>query len=260
VSDSTRLVLHCGAREITRQELEAIAPPPPTRSWVPIGHSAVLDMVAGAMRERGYEIVRTRIGVARNNHRLFATLDTTAQLNGGTVKLAVAVVNSTDKSLPMKFIAGLRVFCCDNLALRSDLMEPVRRKHSKFGLDRFREALQLAVGGLDQFRAVERQRVARFQSTPVTDVEAESVLLRCFDRGVISYRLLPRAIAEWRKPSFPAFEPRTLWSLENALTATLGPAQRSNPQRFVALSLSLQALLTEVSGFKANGNGNDSAA
>ncbi len=254
MSESAKLLLHCGARTVTRSELDAIKPPAPTSSWVPVAHSTVLDMVSAAMRDRGFEIVNTRIGVARDDQRLFCVLDTSAQLNCGSVRMAIAVVNSTDMSLSMKFIAGTRVAACDNLALRSDLMEPVRRKHTRWGLERFREALQTAVGGLDQFQAVERRRIAQFQATPVSEVLAESVLLRCFDRRVISARLLPQAIAAWRKP-LPDFEPRTLWSLENALTSALGPAQRSNPQRFVALSLSLQSLLAEVAGFPADGVG-----
>jgi hypothetical protein len=170
---------------------DAIKAPEPTRTWVPVAHSKVLDMVSEAMRDRGFEIVKTRIGIARDNHRLFATIETATQLNCGSVTMAVAVVNSTDKSLPMKFVAGTRTFCCDKLALNSDLMSPVRRKHSRFGLDRFREALQTAVGGLEQFQAVERARIARFQQTQVTDVHADSPLLRCFERGVLSARLLP---------------------------------------------------------------------
>jgi hypothetical protein len=211
-----------------------------------VAHSTVLDMVSEAMRDRGFEIAKTRIGVARDNNRLFATLDTASQLNSGSVTMAVAVVNSTDKSLPMKFIAGNRTFCCDNLALRSDLMEPVRKKHTRFGLDRFRGALQAAVGGLDQFQAVERRRISRFQETELTDERAESLLLRCFERGVVSHRLLPKAIQEWGEPSYADFRPRTLWSLENALTTTLGPTQR-----FVALSLSLQRLLSEAAPLDA---------
>ena len=82
----------------------------------------------------------------------------------------------------------------------------------------------------------------------ITDVTAESVLLRAFDQGILSHRLLPTAIAEWRTPSFDDFLPRTLWSLENALTTTLGKVRTTNPMRYCALSLSLQSLLADVAG------------
>ena len=42
--------------------------------------------------------------------------------------------------------------------------------------------------------------------------------------------------------------PRTLWSLENAFTTTLGKVRTTNPMRYCALSLSLQSLLAGVAG------------
>src|SRR5947208_3454770 len=93
-------------------------------------------------------------------------------------------------------------FCCDNLSLRSDLMAPVRRKHSRFGLERFTEALSLAVTGLDNFKKAESERIKRFQNIEVSDVERDAILLRSYERGIVSHRLLPLVIAEARQPSF----------------------------------------------------------
>ena len=252
MSTST-LVLHCGAREVTRDQLDAISAntPPATRTFVPVSHSVALDTVVRTMADSGFAARSIKIGVARGDHRLFATVDTVCRLGGDEVTLAVAVVNSTDKSLPMKMIAGSRIFCCDNLSLRSDMMAPIRKKHTRFGLDRFRESVGLAVRQLDTFQEAETRRIKRFKEAEVTDVTAESVLLRAFDRGILSHRLLPTAISEWREPSYEDFLPRTLWSLENALTTTLGPVRASNPTRFCALSLSLQSLLASVAGLDA---------
>lgn len=244
---SSTLITH-GARTVTREVLDKVEPPSATETWKPIKHAVVLDTVGQTMHRAGFHIRDVKICLARGNHRLFATIDTATNLNSGSVTLAIGVVNSTDRSLPMKFIAGTRVLVCSNLALRSDLMAPVRRKHSKHGLERFTEALSRAVASLDHFKTVEAARIKRFHEADITDVEAESVLLRCFDQGILSPRLLPHAIKEWREPTFEEFQPRTLWSLENALTTTLAPVQRSNPQRFCALSLSLQGLLSQVAG------------
>ena len=249
MSTST-LVLHCGARNVTRDQLDAISEktPPATASWVPIPHSTVIDTVTKTMTESGFVPRSLEIGVSRGDHRLFATIDTVSRLGGDEITLAVAVVNSTDKSLPMKMIAGSRIFCCDNLSLRSDMMAPVRKKHTRFGLDRFRESVGLAVKQLDAFEAAESKRIRSFKEVQITEVTAESVLLRAFDQGILSHRLLPTAIAEWRTPSFDNFLPRTLWSLENAFTTTLGKVRTTNPMRYCALSLSLQSLLAGVAG------------
>src|SRR4051812_22884309 len=70
------------------------------------------------------------IRLSRGDARLFATVDLGSPLATG-VTLAVGIRNSFDKSLPLGFVAGNRVFVCDNLAFRSDLS--VKRKHTRFG-------------------------------------------------------------------------------------------------------------------------------
>src|SRR5207248_1464000 len=83
-------------------------------------------------------------------------------------------------------------------------------------------ALSRAVAGLHQFKEAEAVRTRRFQQTDVTDTQAESLMLRAYEKDVVSHRLLPRVIQEWRAPSFEDFQPRTLWSLLNAFTTVLG--------------------------------------
>src|SRR3954449_13306587 len=69
-----------------------------------------------------------------------------------------------NKSLPIGFCAGSRVFVCDNLAFRSELL--VTRKHTRFGDRRFREAISQAVLDLDSFRRAEVGRIALMRATP----------------------------------------------------------------------------------------------
>src|SRR5205823_2560781 len=149
--------------------------------------------------------------------------------------------NSTDKSLPLGFCAGNRVFVCDNLCFRSELL--VNRKHTRFGQERFAEAICRAVQSLHQFKVAEAARIRRFQLLGLTDTQAESLMLRGYEQGIVSHRLLPRVIKEWRTPSCGDFEPRTVWSLLNAFTTSLGERQRTNPQQFAALTIRLQDLL-----------------
>ena len=39
---AAQLVLHVGAKEVSRDELASVEAPPPTRTWFPIRHSHVL--------------------------------------------------------------------------------------------------------------------------------------------------------------------------------------------------------------------------
>lgn len=237
---ASSLLAHCGARHVTREELEPIAAPPPTDTWFPQKHAVVVDTVGQALERGGFRIEKAQYALSRNDNRLFATMDLEASLVSG-VQLAVGIRNSIDKSLPLGFCAGSRCFVCDNLCFTSDLI--VTRKHTRFGQVRFEEAICQAVQSLTQFRQVESERIRRFQRLDIDDQLAESLMLRAYEDGIVSHRLLPRVIREWRLPSFEDFRTGTLWSLSNAFTTVLGERAKSNPQQFAALTMRLQDLL-----------------
>ena len=113
------------------------------------------------------------------------------------------------------------------------------------------EAICQAVQSLQQFQEVETDRIRRFQHLELKDVQAESIMLRAYEKDVVSHRLLPRVIEEWRTPSFEEFAPRTLWSLFNAFTTVLGERRKTDPQRFAALTIRLQDLLGAEAGLPA---------
>src|SRR4051794_14778452 len=107
---SSHLVLHRGAVQASRQELPDKAPPAEGR-WFPISHRKVVDTVSETLEASGYQIQREQFGVSREGHRLFGTLDLATTLTSG-VNLSVGIRNSTDKSFPLGFCAGSRVFVC----------------------------------------------------------------------------------------------------------------------------------------------------
>lgn len=237
---TSHLITHCGARVVTREELDRVEAPPPSETWFPVKHSLVIDTVRESLQASGFQVERSQFALSRSDARLFATMDLASPLAAG-VQLAVGIRNSTDKSLPLGFVAGARVFVCDNMAFRSELL--VTRKHTRNGATRFQEAICQATQSLVQFREVESQRIRRYQHLELTDVKADSVLLRAYEQDVVSHRLLPQVIKEWRTPSFEEFGVRTAWSLLNAFTSVLGGRLKTNPQQFAALTIRLQDLL-----------------
>jgi hypothetical protein len=109
-----------------------------------------------------------------------------------------------DKSFPLGFCAGSRVFNCDNLCFRSELL--VRKKHTRHGEQRFTQAIAEAVAELASFKEEETRRVTLLRLTDVSDERAESVILRAWERGIIDARHLPEVLKEWRKPSYVDFQ------------------------------------------------------
>lgn len=236
----TKLILHRGAREVVLKDLEAVKAPPATKTWYPLSHSHVMRRVEQSLGEAGYTIDRARYALSRNNQRFFGVLNLKCPLADG-VGLAVGVRNSTDRSLPIGFCAGNFVVCCDNLAFSSEVV--IARKHTRFGDERFAEALAKAVRGLASYKNAEAERVKRMQGTPLREEQAESLILRGYERGLVSHRLLPSVIKEWREPSFADFKPRTLFSLFNAFTTAMGPRRKTDPQRYARATIQLHDLL-----------------
>src|SRR5262249_8667083 len=137
--------------------------------------------------------------------------------------------------------AGERVFVCDNLSFSSEVV--IARKHTRFGEQRFNEALSHAVLGLRQYEAVARERIDRLRHGELSEDAANSYLLQAAERGVVGWRLLPKVIQEYRHPRHEEFKARTAWSLFNSFTEVLKDRQRSQPARAAAETIKLQRLL-----------------
>jgi hypothetical protein len=234
------LMNHRGAIEVDRKQLARIEAPPPTSTWYPIAHSVVLDRVCETLEGAGFGIDKMQLSVARDEQRFFGTLTLKNRLSNDAC-LAVGIRNSVDKSFPIGLVAGSRVFVCDNLAFSSEIV--IARRHTRFGEVRFNEAVSKAVLGLHEYQIAAQQRITQLQSWELEPQEADSILLRSFESGIVSSRLLPDVIKEWRNPRHPEFRPRTAFSLLNCFTEILKERQKSNPQEAALQTISLQRLL-----------------
>lgn len=234
------LMLHAGGRLVTLDELRACKTPPPEGRWHPVSHVRVLDTVKETLLGAGYELKAEKYALARHDARFFGVLDLETPLARG-VGLSVGVRNSVDKSFPLGFAAGSRVFVCDNLAFRSELL--VRRKHTVNGMKAFGAAIGTAVASLATFQEAEAARIKRMAELELTPDQASHVILTAFRRGIISSLQLPKVCQAWEEPPHDEFKPRTAWSLFNAFTEALKDRAVSAPQAFVAQTIRLNGLM-----------------
>src|SRR6266446_4433348 len=115
---SSDLIVHRGARHVTREELEQVHAPPSTETWFPLPHSHVLDRTLSTLEQAGFRPTKTQLALSRSDQQFFGVVDLESLVAEG-VTLAVGVRNSVNKSLPISFAAGARVLVCDNLAFNS---------------------------------------------------------------------------------------------------------------------------------------------
>jgi len=233
--------MHRGAINVLRAELEGIEPPESTETWYPLKHSAVLDRVCDTLDGAGFGIDTMQLSIARNDARFFGTLRLTNRITSA-VSLAVGIRNSNDQSFPIGFCVGERVFNCDNLSFHSEIV--ISRRHTRFGEMRFQEAVSQAVLGLHQYQLVAAERIGMLERWELSGDQANSLILQSFESGMISNRLLPVVIREWRNPSLEDFRPRTGWSLLNSFTSALKERQQRSPQEAALATIRLQRLLS----------------
>jgi hypothetical protein len=236
----SNLMLHAGGKVATLDEVRNVSTPAAAGRWHPTSHATVLDSVRETLTGAGYIIRAEKYALARNDQRFFGILDLATPLVPG-VSLSVGVRNSTDKSFPLGFAAGSRVFVCDNLAFSAELM--VRRKHTRFGLQRFGDAIAEAVTSLASFRDAEAGRIQRLAEMELSPAAASHLILSAFRRGIISSLQIADVCKEWETPRHEDFKPRTAWSLFNAFTEILRNRAISAPQTFVAQTIRPNGLM-----------------
>ena len=240
---TSTLVNHKGAKEVTWEQLHRIEAPLPTATWYPVPHYQVLSHVRDSLTMAGYNVARQRLSVSHEGHRFFGTLDLESRILDG-ITLAVGIRNSTDKTFPIGFCCGNRVFVCDNLAFTSEIV--ISKKHTKYGQDRYIEGLSTAVASLTQFRVSQERFIGRLQAADLSLAMADSIMLRSYEQKIVTSRLLPKVIDEWRNPSFDDFTDHSAWSLWNCFTTVLGrTVQGTHPAKAAATTIRLQGLFSD---------------
>lgn len=238
------LMLQSGGRLCTLDELKAVPTPQAEGRWHPVAHSQVLDTVVGTLTAAGYTVKSQALAIARDGKRFFGTLDLTTPLTpDSSVALAVGIRNSTDKSFPLGFCAGSRVFVCDNLAFNAELL--VKRKHTRLAVGRWNNEIAGAVEKLPGFALAEEARIARLMTTFLTDDQALAFLVRAMEKHVIAPPTIPKVLAEWRSPKcdYGTGEQPTAWKLLNCFTTILGKRAVTNPAEYAGQTIRLNALL-----------------
>jgi len=230
---TSTLSLHRGGRDVAREELFHVPAPPPTSTWFPIAHGDVLAAASATLEGAGFRISRARLSLSHGDARFFGTLDLEAPIRDG-VALAVGIRNSTDKSFPIGFCCGTRVFICDNLAFTAEIV--VSKKHTRFGNERYQEGIAQAVSGLPQYQEAAGCWIEKLQDWNLSEDAANSYLLQAYETGIIGTRLLPLVLQEWRAPKRDEYRPRTGWSLFNCMTDVLGRTKQATQPAAAALA------------------------
>jgi hypothetical protein len=197
------LILHRGARPVSRDELLAVHTPARTRSWVPIAHSRLLEGVQAALERSALAVVNERHGLTKDGSRYFGLLEVRNGHNADDFGLLVGLRNSHDKSFPAGLVLGARIFVCDNLSFSGEV--GIARKHTVFVERDLPQLVERAVGQLGCLRRAQEIRFTAYKHHELTDTQAHDLLIQALDARVVPVTHVPTVLKEWREPRHAEF-------------------------------------------------------
>lgn len=240
MTHALNLMLHCGADAVARADIETTPLPPRTysetgRVHVPVRHTLVIDHVEETLRGAGFGVVAEAHGMTHDGNRYFGMfqVERPGMSGGDDYGMVVGMRNSHDKSFPATLALGSGVFVCDNLAFLGEVK--LARKHTRYILRDFPQVVSRAVGQLIHTEAAQARRIEAYKEEGLNDTRVHNGIIHALDRGVIPASKIPAVLQEWREPSHPEFEPRTVWSFFNAFTEVLKGNMRAALPRTQAL-------------------------
>lgn len=243
----SELLLHRGGELVTRDQLDLIALPEATDSYIPVSHYHLADKMLTISQDilRDYVLIGENYGIARQGNQLFAVLK--FQNEKAEMGLSIAFRNSYDRSMAIGMAIGASVFCCDNLSLSGEIV--VMKKHTK---NVWSELEETAITTIYKSQKNYQQITADanvMRGLPMGNADAFKTMGLLFGQNIISPRQLTVLKDEWLKPSHDEFQPRNLWSFYNGATEAL---KSTPPIQVMEKHIRLHNLLTEEASYATN--------
>jgi hypothetical protein len=190
--------------------------PGATKTWQPIPHLALLQLVEKALLSRGFTVLEQAHGLSHDQGRYFGLLQVSNNHPGHETHKVVGVRNSHDMTFSAGVVAGSQVLVCDNLCFAGEIQ--IARKHTPRIMDDLPRMTHDAVLGLNRYWEMQQTRISVYRRRRITDQQAHDLIIQSVDSGVMANSYIPKVLDEWRHPRHREFKPRNLWSLQNGFT------------------------------------------
>ena len=216
-------LIHAGGEVVTRDDVQNVAVPAPSRRHKAIPHEFLIDSIDKVMDQiyPMFPLVKEQYALGKVDRntgvpgQMFGlyTYDTGNPKYG----LAIGFRNSYDKSLAAGIIGGANPFVCDNLCFSGDSFALHRKNTINAMGDVEHLMYSNAYAMLDDYRHM----VSQFdvlEGVVVNQDTGYEVLGLMQGHEVIKPRQYLAAVDAWREPPQEDWVPRTALSLYNAVT------------------------------------------
>jgi hypothetical protein len=193
--------------------------PEKTKSYTPVGHKQLIELVEERLDVAGFE--RSTLDVDQNGDGTIIIANMGIKRKENDVfSQQFSTVNSYNKTKPVTFASGGRVFVCQNGMIISESV--VVRKHTANVWEELEQKADVAIKQLET--NWERMVVdyTKMKEVEMTFTQQSEILGRIFvEQQILQPTEVTVAAKELRDPTFEDFSALTLWSLYNACTYAL---------------------------------------
>jgi|TARA_Y100000310_G_scaffold58126_1_gene53365 hypothetical protein len=233
------MMIHCGGRQVTFDELANIPLPEETDTYKPVAFGDLiantLNISQGLLKD--YDYIGSELAVAGNDQRMFGVIKFKSE-ESDEMGLAIGIRSSYDKSISNGFCMGANVFVCDNLAFNGTVT--YMRKHTKNVVDDLEEKLVSTIwNSQNKFQNILRDK-EYMANLYINNDQAYKFLGLMMGHKVLKPRQVAKALMQWKNPP-DAFGNRDMWSLYNACTEAL---KSTPPNRILESHIKLHEFAT----------------
>jgi hypothetical protein len=236
------------ANAVERTDLNRTAMPSPTKSYQPVQHGALVDMIEDSMGQHGYKFGLQEHALWRDGDaRYFGMMQLLHSTDNADDQFALmlGIRNSYDMSISAQMLLGANVFLCANMSYSA--ADIVGRKHTTNIMRDLPALIDAQVAKTAIYAEIQETRFARYQEHTLTDTRADRLMINMIRSNSLQTSRLEKVIKEWYEPKFDHGGKR-VWRLFNACTEALkGTPIHDMPRR----TLGLQALMDNEARFEA---------
>lgn len=231
MTNKLNMMIHCGAEYTPDVDaVRNVITPPKTGSWHPIPHHYLINEVQKRIEEAGLQIVaeshaltaKGAKGKAGDGSRYFGMMQVEpANIieRNDDFSFVVGLRNSHDKAFAAGLVLGTGCFVCDNLCFSGEIK--LARRHTVNIMRDLPNVINRAVSRLVESRTAEVDRVNTYKTTEFSKLEASDALIQLLKSKAFPKIKIDEVIEQWETPNHPEFQPRTAWSMFNAVTEVL---------------------------------------
>jgi hypothetical protein len=258
---SLGMMLHCGAKEIDRDEIKHFPAPEAVETvrtgkrkgisvWQPVDHEFLVRYTEKSLLHQGFSVVNRQFGITPDGARFFGLMEIEGKnLDGngndkGYSRL-LGLRNSFDRSFAAGLACGARVLVCDNLSFSGEVT--ATHRHTKNVLAKLPGMITTAISKMSEAFQFQDRRLEAYKSTTFDQYTLSDTVINLARESCISGSHIVSVCDEFTKPTHEHETDSKVWNLFNAVTEVL---KRVPPEQMCTRTQKLHKTLDAHCGVK----------